>query len=237
MTTKPHSLRYCPRCRDMRTWQKSPEGAKGKRCDVCLAATVPRMPARRPIRPVAARNGTRTARKPIRRVQKRWCPACEKRGEAFWVAKSVNGSGYWAHEGCGCKTTPKKPSARAVRTSLAKQAKDAWSAVVKKGGRCYLEGTNLGTLDGEPHVCKGTLQACHGFGKKAHPSVRYLPINGFPMCGAGHSFYTWQPHRWEAFLRHEWGYAVYEELYRRACQTAKHDLPAIIEGLKAELSK
>lgn len=116
---------------------------------------------------------------------------------------------------------------------LAAKANQLWSDLVKVGGVCYCVGT--GKHPGESGRCAGPLQAAHGFGKKAHPSTRYLPINGFALCARAHKFYTHQPHRWEAFLREAWGTDVYDELFRLACQTAKHDLPAIIAALRAEL--
>lgn len=38
-------------------------------------------------------------------------------------------------------------------------------------------------------------------------------------------------------MREAWGEQVYEELYRLACKPVKHDFPAIIESLSAELAK
>lgn len=49
--------RFCPKCREMRPWHRSPEGAKGKLCDVCQAATKPRPLARMPRSLKVARGG------------------------------------------------------------------------------------------------------------------------------------------------------------------------------------
>ena len=141
----------------------------------------------------------------------------------------------------------KKASLKTLRL----KANKLWADLIKREGKCIFVGQVLS--DGcqgfeqesltefeaeesawaaEPHVCKGFLQAMHAFGKKAHPSVRYELWNGFPGCSAAHAYFTWQPHRWENWLRGTWGARQHEKYFRQACQTAKLDMEAVVESLK-----
>jgi hypothetical protein len=136
------------------------------------------------------------------------------------------------------KKKAKKPTRAEALKKLKARCNKLWADAVKKGRRCIFLGEKFDAEDGEGEEivhteCKGYLQAMHGFGKKAHPSVRYELWNGVPGCGAAHTYYTWQPHRWENWLRKRWGARLYRRRYLQACRTAKHDY----EALEAKLEK
>jgi len=135
------------------------------------------------------------------------------------------------------KHTHKRRAKRTVRQTQKKatleRCRRLWSLVIKKKRKCVFLGKRVGD---KLHVqCAGGLQAMHAFGKKAHPSVRFETWNGFCGCGRVHAYYTWQPHRWEEFLRKTWGEELYQKRYRQACRTAKLDLEEVARRLEREL--
>lgn len=131
-----------------------------------------------------------------------------------------------------------KPIARTKRPNKRKKGKkarlkqrciDLWGMVIRasNGGRCKLAGKD--------HLrCSGPIQGAHCFGKKSLPAVRFELWNGWPLCAAHHSLYTWAPERWTQVLWDAWGMALYAERYAKATQTAKLDLEAVeLELLEA----
>jgi hypothetical protein len=119
------------------------------------------------------------------------------------------------------KRTPKR---RKKRLSLSKRADALWSQIVKLPGRCEMTGATTG------------LQAAHGFSRK-YRGTRWLPINGFCLSAAAHLTMTYDPIRWDDWIRERWGQPVYDELRALALKTAKPDLPAIVASLEEELKR
>lgn len=119
-----------------------------------------------------------------------------------------------------------KPRSRrkGKRASLARQADQLWSVIVRRGGKC--EGCG-----GREH-----LQAAHGFSRR-YRGTRWLPINGFCLCRGCHKRFTHDQLGWTAWLKERWGLPVYEELERRARAITKSDHAAIVTELTAELER
>lgn len=184
-----------------------------------------------------ARRGPKPDRPP-----KRWCPACKKRDAAFYVRASAAGSGYWAHECCGCKTLSRKPLARGKlprrerKTSRAKMVREAdalWAQIVRRPGVCDFDGCGL-FPDAYDHECFGSLQAMHGISRRYY-GTRWLLINGFCGCQRVHLFYTMRPQEWDRFLVAAWGLRVWEELWSRArTPLGKVDVQAALDKLREE---
>jgi hypothetical protein len=125
------------------------------------------------------------------------------------------------------------PTRRKQRKALAKLCNELWSRWIRRGARCEFIGQRFGQATyTEPHVCRGPLQAMHGFGKKAYPSVRYAPWNGFCGCAAAHSYFTWRAPEWENYLRGRWG-AAYHDRLAEAMLAKKRSLEEVIGVLKA----
>jgi hypothetical protein len=159
-----------------------------------------------------------------------WCPACQKFGRAFRVKKSPSGSSYWAHEGCGAKMLPRKPVAKkrkGKKANLGREADRLWSLVVRKKGRCEVEGC----------PGRGVLQAAHGFSRR-YRNTRWMQINGFALCQGCHVRFTYDPLAWDDYLRIAWGPLIYDEMKALARQKFDpSELPAIIAGLREELAR
>lgn len=125
-------------------------------------------------------------------------------------------------------------SKRKEALSLKKQCAILWSRWVRRNERCEFVGVFVGNRQ---HLqCSGSLQAMHGFGKKAYPGVRYAVWNGFCGCAAVHSYYTWRPPEWENYLRSRWGEEMYQQRLREAMETRKYDLGVVASTFRAALA-
>ncbi len=96
-----------------------------------------------------------------------------------------------------------------------------WSKLIKRDGVCY------GLKVFPRHVCKGPLQAAHGFSRR-YAGTRHDLRNGFPLCAALHVRYTYDPIRWDNLLRKWWGLELYEELKALALQVTKPDYGEVL---------
>jgi len=166
--------------------------------------------------------------KAMPKAPKCWCPSCQEFGPAYRV--TVDGRGYWAHEGCGAKTLPRKPlrkKRKGKKANLGREADRLWSLVVRKKGRCEVEGC----------PGRGVLQAAHGFSRR-YRNTRWMQINGFALCQGCHVRFTYDPLAWDDYLRIAWGPLIYDEMKALARQKFDpSELPAIIAGLREELAR
>jgi hypothetical protein len=122
---------------------------------------------------------------------------------------------------------------RRKKLNLKKVCVALWAQWIKRNGRCEFLGRRVGN---ELHLqCANGLQAMHGFGKKAHPGVRFAIWNGWAGCGRVHIFFTWQPHQWDSFMRSQWGNEMYESRLAEAMQVRKYDLEQVARSLRAAL--
>lgn len=78
---------------------------------------------------------------------------------------------------------------------------------------------------------KKPLDAAHGFGKKAYPSVRFDGRNLFGLCRECHEHYgsTWG--EWLAWMGRKLGLATFEAL-RAAAHGPRPELAVIVAGLQ-----
>ena len=128
------------------------------------------------------------------------------------------------------QTSKRRNKEKALKRECAK----LWADWIKREGRCDFIGKFVGNRQ---HLrCAGSLQAMHGFGKKAYPGVRYATWNGIPGCGAVHVFYTHHPELWCEELRSRWGAETYVWRLLEAVETKKYDLEQVAATYKAALS-
>jgi hypothetical protein len=127
----------------------------------------------------------------------------------------------------GKKRTPKR---RAAQKRLKVECNALWSRWIKRNDRCELLGI------GSHRVCRGPLQAMHGFGKKAYPGVRYAIWNGFSGCAGIHAYYTWRPPEWENYLRSRWGEETYQYRLAQAMLVTKYDLTEVAQAFRSALA-
>ena len=125
------------------------------------------------------------------------------------------------------KRTPKR---RKALKATARKCDIAWSRVIRSKGPCAL------SIHGGWHVCKGPLQAAHGFSRR-YRGTRWDVRNGFPLCAAAHLRLTYDPIAWDSLLQAWWGTELYAELRAQAQAVTKPDYAAIAEALKAKVSE
>lgn len=114
---------------------------------------------------------------------------------------------------------------RGTRAALQRRCNELWSLLVRsRPGGCECPKLEHG---------KGPFQGCHGFGKKAYPSVRHLLINGWKMTAGCHRWYTDHSIEWEMVMRSSLGDLAYEELRRLALLPAP-PLEETVSKLAAE---
>lgn len=124
---------------------------------------------------------------------------------------------------------PKKRLRRQRKSTPAQLAREAdrlWSRIIRYGGSCEAWAQ-------QPPKCSGSLQGAHGFSRR-YRNTRWLPINGFCLCAAHHTFFTHRFLEWQDWLRQTWGAEVYNELRLTALRAYKPDVKAALEALQTE---
>lgn len=121
----------------------------------------------------------------------------------------------------------KTPARRKARKATAKACDRLWGEIVraKNGGRCWL----IGHVPN--HVCKGPIQAAHGFSRR-YRGTRWDLRNGFPLCAGGHLKYTYDPLMWDYWLRTWWGPLTYADLRAQALATTKPNHAEVLAELR-----
>lgn len=131
---------------------------------------------------------------------------------------------------------PRRPIKRTKRprrqrkstpAQLAREADKLWSLVV----RSVSPACEAWAI--QPPRCLGSIQAAHGFSRR-YRNTRWLPINGFRLCAAHHTYFTWRALEWDDWLRKNWGQEVYNDLRLKALRAFKPDVGAALEALRRE---
>jgi hypothetical protein len=144
------------------------------------------------------------------------------------------------------RTSRPRKQRKGKKAATARKCDIAWSQAVRASGPCRLtihefsksrDGQHitltLQAVERPSHVCNGPLQAAHGFSRR-YRGTRWDLRNGFPLCASAHLALTYDPLRWDDYLRAWWGPVLYAELKAKAQAHAKPDYPSILVQLQAK---
>lgn len=112
-----------------------------------------------------------------------------------------------------------RPRAAGDRAKAMREAASLWSRIVRAKA-----GNDCEAACFEWECNRPAHDAAHVFGKKAHPRIRYLLLNGISLCRQDHDFYTRHPTQWEALSKEVLGhdYAKLVDLKRTAPRLDPH---------------
>ena len=120
---------------------------------------------------------------------------------------------------------------KGARANLKREAERLCALITKHNARCRFAGMEVG---GKLHVCKGPLQAMHGYPKRAYPAVRYDLRNLWAGCAGAHSYFTYRGEMWGQFIADEWGEDLTREMRNLALLNTKLDMAEVVERLRDE---
>jgi hypothetical protein len=126
------------------------------------------------------------------------------------------------------RTSRPRKQRKGKKAATARKCDLLWSQVVRAQGPCRISADpKYGLL----HECNGPLQAAHGFSRR-YRNTRWDVTNGFPLCSRAHLALTYDPLRWDDYLRDWWGAEKYQEMKRLARMwVGKPDYPSILVQL------
>lgn len=112
----------------------------------------------------------------------------------------------------------KKPKRR-PRENYSAQCDVIFARLVRSKGVCV----NCGSTK--------AIQCAHGFSRR-YRALRWDFDNAFALCAKCHMTFTYDPLRWDNWLRARWGDDGYEALRHRALVGKRPDLKSLLASLQ-----
>ena len=128
---------------------------------------------------------------------------------------------------------PRKPSKPLQRTKRPRRARKSSLAALKRLADALWSQT-VRSRPGGCECCErtdGMFQGAHGFSRR-YLGTRWNLLNGFKLSQGCHVRFTYDPIRWDEYLRAAWGEPVYLELQSLARRTYKPTTEEMEETIK-----